>query len=485
MDPTDTGGDAAHQQAEDRRRDRLNRRAADFRQLEAAAQQAATRHATAVAGLKKPKRARRAPRRAARPPLSMAPTAMAVLVLVMAAVGGSNSALLGSMAALGQLGLAAMIFARGAIPASTLRAGLPVLLPLAVLVLWAMLPLASLGEVGRWVAPDLVPQALAKLAGMLAMLAAAALIGLRAGRLRNFAESLTRGTALLIMVTVVLRSVDLPADWQIAMEDTHLHRFSATIGNPNAAGVLFAMLGLVASGLTIERFLVWYDLPGEKRLYAMMSTGLVSLGCLAVVGITQSRSALLLWLAAHLALVAVSGWPRLRRMANRVQSGRWIALGTAVTVALVALLASATLDRLEVLTDDGAGRQLAWETYGAAALRAPLTGYGLGSFPAWNQSTLTAATAHDLWDFGAAHAAPLQVVLETGWIGLALALAAGAALAWSAGRTLQHEPVAVAMALAVVVALVASLVDIALNVPAIACLAACLAGLLWGRSLRI
>ena len=104
MEPTDTGGDAAHQQAEDRRRDRLNRRAADFRQLEAAAQQAATRHATAVAGLKKPKRARRAPRRAARPPLSMAPTAMAVLVLVMAAVGGSNSALLGSMAALGQLG---------------------------------------------------------------------------------------------------------------------------------------------------------------------------------------------------------------------------------------------------------------------------------------------------------------------------------------------------------------------------------------------
>lgn len=474
MDPIEDSGEAVTPCASAvRRRARQKRRAADFHTLERAAEQAALRRAPPPARSKPPRRLMRR---------SPAPVALVLIVLMMTAAGGSNSAFLGSLAALGQMVLAGMIFARGALSGAVVRASLPLVAPMAGLLLWAMVPLLTAGGV----APDLLPQALAKLDGALALLLASAMVGLRAGRWRSFAIVLTRGTALLIVLTVTLRSIDLPPEWRTMMEDPKLHRFSATLGNPNAAGALFAMLGLVASGLAIERFALWYDLPGDKRLYDVMSAGLVALGCLAMVGVTQSRGALLLWLAGEIVLLAMAAQscgagPRLRRMGG----GRWIVPLAGGVLLLVLLLAGETLDRLGVIDADGAGRAAAWRIYGAAAMQVPITGYGLGSFPAWNQTRLTASTAPDLWNFGAAHAAPVQVVLETGWVGLALVLAGLAAWAWRIAPTLRQEPVAMGMALAVLVALGASLGDIAMNVPAIVALAACCAGLLWGRALRL
>jgi O-antigen ligase len=270
-----------------------------------------------------------------------------------------------------------------------------------------------------------------------------------------------------------------PAQWNLTLTDNALHRFSGTLGNPNADGILFARLGIVASGLALERFLLWYDLPGEKRLFALLSSALVALGCLTIVGLSQSRSALLLWMLAHLLLLGHSLWP-----SARARLGAWrLALAFAATALLLPLAASATLDRLGILASDSAGRAFIWRTYLPIALQSPWTGHGLSSFIAVNQAHLRPDNAVALWNFGAAHAAPLQILIETGWPGLALSLALLGVLATPLTRR-PRDPLSLSITLALTIALAASMVDIALNVPGIAALFAVLAGLNWGRARR-
>jgi O-antigen ligase len=111
----------------------------------------------------------------------------------------------------------------------------------------------------------------------------------------------------------------------------------------------------------------------------------------------------------------------------------------------------------------------------------------LGSFIEFNQLHLTSSDALAMWDFGAAHAAPLQLVLELGWPGLVLMSALGVAMGWRiviAGR-LHADPIGLSMMLAIVLALSASLVDIDLNVPAVMALMLSLAGISYGRASAI
>ena len=116
----------------------------------------------------------------------------------------------------------------------------------------------------------------------------------------------------------------------------------------------------------------------------------------------------------------------------------------------------------------------------------PLAGYGLGSFAELNAHTLTADSALALWNFGAAHAAPVQWVLETGWPGLMILGVVAGLVGRRLARLLRAgvDPIGQAMVLALLVALAGGMVDIALNVPGIALLASILAGLSWGRVLH-
>jgi O-antigen ligase len=383
-------------------------------------------------------------------------------------MGGGNSALLGASGAMASLAAAALIFWR----CGTDRALWPAAALGAALLAWGALT-------PHHAAPDLLPQALAKLTGTLALLLASMALSLRPGHTSACAKALVQGAAALILGTVLLRMVPLPAEWSITPTDTALHRFSGTLGNPNAEGILFAMLGTVASGLALERFWLWYDLPGEKRLIALLSSALVALGCLTIVGLSQSRSALLLWMLAQLLLLGHSLWP-----SARARLGAWrMALALAASALLLPLAASATLDRLGILASDSAGRVLIWQTYLPIAWQSPWTGHGLSSFIAINQAHLRPDNAVALWNFGAAHAAPLQILIETGWPGLALSLALLGVLATPLIRR-AYDPLSLAITLALAIALGASMVDIALNVPGIAALFAVLAGLNWGRARR-
>ena len=272
-------------------------------------------------------------------------------------------------------------------------------------------------------------------------------------------------------VTLALRLVGTPLG--LPMEDDRMYRFSGTLGNPNAAGVVYAMLTLVLTGFAITRVAAWRSRRDDSRALAGLAAVLAVLVGAAMVGLTMSRAALILLTLGQMVLIGAQ-FPR----------RRWPIL-SALGLLLVAGIASATLDRFAPLGADGVGRLYIWRHYGGAALRAPLTGHGLGSFIAFNQTHLTPASAGALWSFGAAHAAPLQVALELGWPGLLLV---AAAVGLVLGRLLRalapaRDPVGAGAVLAVMAALGASIVDIALNVPGIMALTLALAGVCWGRSL--
>jgi O-antigen ligase len=270
-----------------------------------------------------------------------------------------------------------------------------------------------------------------------------------------------------------------PVGWPLPMEDERLHRFAGSIGNPNAAGVIYAMLSLIAVAVGCRSFARWRHRAGDGRLLAALAElGVALVGC-ALVGITQSRTALAL-LVAGLALQLATG------TAARKSRRKWRVAGAIAAALALAVAAAGTLDRFAPVEADGVGRGAIWGYYLALAGKAPLNGHGLGSFVELNQRQLTPASAPTVWSFGAAHAAPVQLALETGWPGLAL-LAGVVALVL--GRIIRRlrpaaDPVGLAMLLAVLVAVLAGMVDIALNVPGIAMLASILAGLSWGRALR-
>jgi O-antigen ligase len=263
------------------------------------------------------------------------------------------------------------------------------------------------------------------------------------------------------------------------MEDERLHRFAGSIGNPNAAGVIYGMLSLIALAVARVGFARWRKKPGDGRLLAALAAAAVALVGFALVGTTQSRTALAL-LVAGLALELATGAPGRKRRRG------WRAAGFVVAAGALAVAAAGTLDRFAPVEADGVGRGAIWGYYLALAGKAPLIGHGVGSFVELNQRQLTQASAPALWSFGAAHAAPVQLALETGWPGVGL-LAVVAALVL--GRIIRRlrpaaDPVGLAMLLALMMALLAGMVDIALNVPGIAMLASILTGLSWGRALR-
>ena len=421
-------------------------------------------------------RTRAAQRRAARGSVPWPAVGLAALVITGCGAGGANDGFTAMLLAIAEFVLAASIFIRQPLPTGAMRQAAPVLALIGALLAWAGLPgLAALwpGPL-RWITPalepDLYPQAYAGVAGAMALFVGAVVLGANGGR-RAFAVWLGRFGAGLMGVTLGLRLVGAPLG--MPMEDDRMYRFAGTLGNPNVAGVAYAMLTLLLTGLAILRVAAWRSRRDDRRALEALAAVLMVLVGAAMVGLTLSRSALILLTLGEMVLIGAQ-FPR----------RRW-PLMAGLGLLLVAGLASATLDRFAPLGADGVDRLYIWRHYGGAAVRAPLSGHGLGSFIAFNQAQLTPTTAPVLWSFGAAHAAPLQVVLELGWPGLLLV---GAGVGLVMGRLLRalapaRDPVGTALVLAVMVALGGSMVDIALNVPGIMALSLALAGVCWGRSL--
>ncbi len=424
---------------------------------------------------------RRVPRLGLRPDLPVMPLwpapALALLATMACGVGGANSEFLEAMAAEISLILAAAILYVAHPPRLIAGDVAPVLGGLVAFLVWAALP--GLLWPHTLLAPDRFWPAWLGDAGLVAAFMAAAVAGLRRKNAETFAIWLTVFTGVLIAGALALRLGGPALGWPFPLEDERLHRFAGSMGNPNAAGIAFTMLSLVALALARVLGARWVERPSDGLLLGGIGALAVALSGLALVGITQSRTALGLAVASLLVQQVT------RKHRGRALRGWRLAASMTVVVCLM-LAAGATLDRFTPVEADSVSRGAIWLHYLALAGRAPLAGYGLGAFAELNAQTLSSASAPMLWSFGAAHAAPVQLALEAGWPGLMVMGTVAVLVGRRVARLLRGraDPIGQAMVLAVLVALAAGMVDIALNVPGIALLASILLGLSWGRALR-
>ena len=392
-------------------------------------------------------------------------------------VGGANSEFLSALTTEITLVVAAAILFCAHPPRLNLREVAPALAGLLAFLVWTALP--GLLWRGALLAPDQFWPAWLGDAALVAVFGAAMVVGMRRKNAESFAIWLTIFTGLLIAGSLVLRLAGPPLGWPFPLEDERLHRFAGSVGNPNAAGIAFVMLGLIALALARALGARWAERPGDAVLLGGLGALVVALSGFALVAITQSRMALGLLLAG----LAVQQLTR-RRGGRRLRG--WRLAGGMVALACLALAAGTTLDRFAPVEADSLGRGGIWLHYLALADRAPFAGYGLGAFAELNARSLSLESAPALWSFGAAHAAPLQLALETGWPGLLLLGAVLVLVGRRVARLLPGgvDPIGQAMVLAVLAALAGGMVDIALNVPGIALLTSVLLGLSWGRALR-
>lgn len=409
--------------------------------------------------------------------------ALALVAMAACGAGGANSEFLAALASEVSLALAAAILLFTRPPRLRPAEALPVLGGLLAFLAWAALPgifgpkLTGTGP--GLLAPDRLWPCWMEAAGLVAAFLASTAVGLRRKNIESFAVWLTGGAGVLIAGSLALRLAGPELGWPFPLEDERLHRFAGAIGNPNAAGIAFAMLSLIAMALARVLGARWVERPGDGLLLGGLSALVVAISGFAMVGITQSRMALGL-------LVAGSAVQLVTRKRGARQWRGWRLCALLVIVACLLLAAGATLDRFAPVGADSVSRGAIWQHYLALARQVPLAGYGLGSFAELNAHTLTADSALALWNFGAAHAAPVQWVLETGWPGLMILGVVAGLVGRRLARLLRAgvDPIGQAMVLALLVALAGGMVDIALNVPGIALLASILAGLSWGRVLH-
>jgi len=411
---------------------------------------------------------------------------LALVLVVPLAADGANSALLSAAASILYLGWSATAFLRVSGSPAVLRRMAPVVIPLVLFLLWTAAPLY------RGLARDIVPAPLdPDLLGIVWCHAAAlvaVLLGCGlAGRLRGFTRDAATGlcvcAALLMVATLLLRAFGEPgvAGSMIAQRD---HRFTGLVGNANAAGISFGMISLVMTGVARDRWERWRGRSGAYPPLAIPAAVIGAVVALVLVALTQSRAAFGATVLAQ-AVYALPRRPGLDRPPVSPRHRAVALLALALGAAAVWLAATSVLTRYAIADLDGPGRVAVLRHYFALARDVPLSGYGLGGFDRFNQRHLTPDTVLLVGDFGAAHNAPLQLVIEAGWPALALVAIALLGIGSHIVRTRDaiRAPIARAMLLAVGVAGVGSMIDIALNVPAIAALTAALLGLVWGRAL--
>lgn len=413
-------------------------------------------------------------------PMRILPAVAAGLLMGPIVLGGANTGMLGALLAMAQCLFAAAVFMLVPRTRYWWQQIAPASVPAALLVIWAMIPAIK----GGGLSPDLYPLGLMELIGHLLFLIAMIGLGGHPGAYRRFVDWMAFTTAPLIALVLVLPGSGLINMMGLGANGPGMGRFSGSIGNPNVAAVVFAMFSLLATGVAMGRFRNWLARPTDRSLFTMMGASVLAVMGMCLLTATQSRTGIMLFLLAQALLCTCALlFTKNGAMPGRRRITACLMILAGISV-LSLLLAS---DRFEMLAQDGTGRLAVWQKFWTLAHQAPVTGYGLGSFIEFNQLHLTSSDALAMWDFGAAHAAPLQLVLELGWPGLVLMSALGVAMGWRiviAGR-LHADPIGLSMMLAIMLALSASLVDIDLNVPAVMALMLSLAGISYGRASAI
>ena len=343
---------------------------------------------------------------------------------------------------------------------------------------WAVL--VSLPGVGPAYTPDLVlPEALG-LAAMIAVFVAGAAIGAHPHRQRQTIDALILLGAFVAMIGLTAAQTGFaPSDtlWQPG----EYARFAGTLGNANVAGTFYAMIAVLAFARAAHALVI------ARRISRIGLRPVLAAGCCIVAMIacveTASRMATLT------ALLGMGAAALLNLSAARRWTYRYwlLILGLLLTCTVVMLWADRLGARSIELGRDIGARAAMWTHYAAVASSAPLTGFGMGSFPLVNASHLgDAGAAQGLWGVNAAHNIILQLVITAG-LPFAAALLAAVLLvvrgAWRVERGPGGLQTAIFLALSVVAA--NAMVDIALDVPALALCFFLLLGMLAGGGLAV
>lgn len=413
-----------------------------------------------------------APARRGRRLPEWAPPLLALLVFAQIGWGGANQGVSSAVAACGDALLAiAVIVSSPAASRFWHQARVPLGWFTAALC-WGALPMLLPDGLARGLevpvnpAADMAVLALAKGLGTTLLLVTAALLAYRGGSPRV----ITRWLAFASLLFLLYAAADA-VDW--LYDSARNARYGGTIGNPNAAGIGFAVIALLTGGLTLAP-------PGAEPI-GLRVVGMIGAAVALVLGaMTGSRSAMLL----ALILGGLMLFRRLRRWQDGRPSLHRLIPGVLLLIAVAATIAFLTPvgDRSAYLPEDAGSRWAVIVHFATIASQHPLWGHGLGSFFEVNQQHLTPDTAPLYWNFGAAHNAPVQFAIETGWVGLALLLAGLAALAWRIARARRDWWAVPALCGAGAIA-GSAMVDIALNVPAVTALFVVLLGSVWGAAM--
>jgi O-antigen ligase len=298
-----------------------------------------------------------------------------------------------------------------------------------------------------------------------------------------------RRTRLLVFLVVVASAAY--AGWAFTQQFTaygtifgepkgyHVERLTASFLSANSAATTLGMLAVFAVA-RVARAIKESSVPWNLGLGAVADQ-LARKAAVATIALvilvtciveTLSRAGIAASAAALLALIA---W-EIRAASARgshVRSATNAALAAAAAIAVLALMsAGGAVDRLEAAAGDADSRLTAFRAHWEAFLASPWRGYGLGSFPALNDTLQTPENFGALAELNALHNVYLQWLVETGVVGASLMFVCVALLLAHIWRGLRVRASMRTWLRAVLVAsllvLVHGLVDFALQVPSIA-----------------
>ena len=403
--------------------------------------------------------------------------------------------------------LLAVLFAAGQLALTTLTIRLlwpewplwrrlgPPLLCLMLMLLWLALPELGLGSSSgsirfsngafavRWVVE----------AGYTACFVCAVILGYRKDSQRRALFAISALGVAWELVAIALSIHGAVGEWGMSRR-SQVGRFVATQGNANVAGVVFAMITVLALGYlagTMRRRAARGELHVRQALVGMgCVVGLVAIGYAGIIA-TGSRTAILLVSlsnALQLALV-------LRPFAeDRKRPIAWLPLIGVTLVAATALSSLPTMwlpvdlnSKFERSSTDLNTHIQDVRDFLDLSWKAPVFGYGPGTFGTLNRAHLDATNVARRWDMEAAHSIVVGDALEAGWPHAVLALIAlilCIARVVNAKASRSRDDYALSVVLALAIAAVGGLIDISLDMPAVAALAAWLFGLLVGRAIR-
>lgn len=340
-------------------------------------------------------------------------------------------------------------------------------------------PLAALALAhGGSVAPDQTLVEIAKLLGLAGVVVAVAVAAANVQRALTLMQVLQAGAAIYTMTALTLYQAD-PSLVLGSEKTEHLERFTGTLLNANAAGAVFGLFAILGAGLLrrqLSQLGEMHPMMRRSRYGQLASQALVILLFVGACALTRSRISLG-GLAIALAYVSLGAIParffrgrRVRRMADLAAMGG--AIGLIVLLGGEAFLRGAFAENLRGRVD-GLVHIL------RLTLEAPW-GFGLGSFRVAFEHELPAASAPEIWNYGAAHNSLLQAALEGGWLFAGLLVSSVVVLVLPAIRAATPRggrSVKLSLAASLLLLGGISLTDIVLNVPAAATLGACLLGL--------